>query len=154
MPTKSTSKNLVDVRQIAPATINTEILVMLTSIQIVLSDMSAPWEQTSGFSSKTLSNPYDRLMNTSGIASRDHAGSMDLCEAALQFASDTLKPGGHLVCKFYMGARDKELEKQLRLLFAEVHREKPESSRSESREAFFVALRRKSNATVSIDDHN
>lgn len=76
MPTKSTSKNLVDVRQIAPATINTEILVMLTSIQIVLSDMSAPWEQTSGFSSKTLSNPYDRLMNTSGIASRDHAGSM------------------------------------------------------------------------------
>lgn len=56
----------------------------------------------------------------------------DLCEAALQFASDTLRPGGHLVCKFYMGARDKELEKQLRLLFAEVHREKPESSRSVS----------------------
>ncbi|UKZ62599.1 uncharacterized protein TrAtP1_003840 [Trichoderma atroviride] len=134
IPTKSTSKNLVD---------------------IVLSDMSAPWEQTSGFGSKTLSNPYDRLMNTSGIASRDHAGSMDLCEAALQFASDTLKPGGHLVCKFYMGARDKELEKQLRLLFAEVHREKPESSRSESREAFFVALRRKSTASVSLQgDHN
>lgn len=36
------------------------------------------------------------------------------------------------MCKFYMGARDKELEKQLRLLFAEVHREKPESSRSVS----------------------
>ncbi|KAL6911081.1 23S ribosomal RNA methyltransferase [Trichoderma evansii] len=124
-------------------------------VDIVLSDMSAPWEQTSGFSSKSLSNPYDRLMNTSGIASRDHAGSMDLCEAALQFASDTLKPGGHLVCKFYMGARDKELEKQLRLLFAEVHREKPESSRSESREAFFVALRRKSTATISLEgDHN
>ncbi|KAL7926698.1 FtsJ-like methyltransferase domain-containing protein [Trichoderma austrokoningii] len=128
--TKPTSKNLVDV---------------------VLSDMSAPWEQTSGFSSRTLSNPYDRLMNTSGIAFRDHAGSMDLCEAALQFASDTLKPGGHLVCKFYMGARDKELEKKLRLLFAEVHREKPESSRSESREAFFVALRRKSTVTINIE---
>lgn len=74
--TKSTQKNLVDVRQIAPATTSTCTLLALTSIQIVLSDMSAPWEQTSGFSSKTLSNPYDRLMNTSGIASRDHAGSM------------------------------------------------------------------------------
>lgn len=74
--TKSTSKNLVDVSQIAPATTNTDILLVLTPIQIVLSDMSAPWEQTSGFSSKSLSNPYDRLMNTSGIASRDHAGSM------------------------------------------------------------------------------
>jgi 21S rRNA (uridine2791-2'-O)-methyltransferase len=31
-----------------------------------------------------------------------------------------------------MGARDKELEKKLRLLFAEVHREKPDSSRSVS----------------------
>ncbi|KAM0246701.1 hypothetical protein ACHAQJ_010137 [Trichoderma viride] len=53
--TKPTSKKLVD---------------------IVLSDMSAPWEQVSGFSSKSISNPYDRLMNTSGTASRDHAGSM------------------------------------------------------------------------------
>lgn len=38
--------------------------------------MSAPWDQTSGFSANTLSNPYRRLMNTSGIAFRDHAGSM------------------------------------------------------------------------------
>jgi 21S rRNA (uridine2791-2'-O)-methyltransferase len=33
-------------------------------------------------------------------------------------------------------------------MFAKVHREKPESSRSESREAFFVALRRKGNVTL------
>jgi hypothetical protein len=38
--------------------------------------MSAPWQQTSGFSSNTLSNPYRRLMNTSGMSFRDHAGSM------------------------------------------------------------------------------
>lgn len=50
---------------------------MLTSEpQVVLSDMSAPWEQTSGFSMNTLSNPYHRLMNTSGMPFRDHAGSM------------------------------------------------------------------------------
>ncbi|KAL2071360.1 hypothetical protein VTL71DRAFT_12595 [Oculimacula yallundae] len=85
----------------------------------------------------------DMMMNTSGIPFKDHAGSMDLCAAALQFARDTLRVGGHFVCKFYMGAEDKELERQLRAMFRSVHREKPESSRSESKEAFFVALRRK-----------
>lgn len=56
----------------------------------------------------------------------------DLCEAALQFASDTLKKGGHFVCKFYQGSEDRMFEKKLRVLFAKVHREKPESSRSVS----------------------
>ncbi|KPM44609.1 hypothetical protein AK830_g1942 [Neonectria ditissima] len=98
-------------------------------VDVVLSDMSAPWEQTSGFSVNTLSNPYHRLMNTSGNTFRDHAGSMDLCAAALQFASDTLKGGGHFVCKFYQGSEDKLLEQKLKKLFAKVYREKPESSR-------------------------
>ena len=43
-----------------------------------------------------------------------------------------LKFGGHFVCKFYQGAEDKALELQLKKLFAKVHREKPESSRSVS----------------------
>ncbi|OQU94673.1 hypothetical protein CLAIMM_01003 [Cladophialophora immunda] len=84
----------------------------------------------------------DMLMNTSGNAFRDHAGSMDLCRAALQFSYDTLKVGGHFVCKFYQGVEDKALEKSLKALFHKVHREKPESSRSESREAYFVGIRR------------
>jgi 21S rRNA (uridine2791-2'-O)-methyltransferase len=36
------------------------------------------------------------------------------------------------VCKFYQGSEDKQLESQLKKLFAVVHREKPESSRSVS----------------------
>jgi 21S rRNA (uridine2791-2'-O)-methyltransferase len=80
--------------------------------------------------------------------------------AALTFGFDTLRTGGHFVCKFYQGAEEKALEKRLKRLFAKVHREKPESSRSvsnalgrvwvrvvliteqESKEAYFVALRR------------
>lgn len=50
--------------------------------------------------------------------------------AALQFCFDTLRIGGHFVCKFYQGAEDKALEGQLKRLFHKVHREKPESSRS------------------------
>lgn len=85
----------------------------------------------------------DMMMNTSGMAFRDHAGSMDLCHAALTFAFDTLRTGGNFVCKYYQGSEDKALEKKLRRMFEKVFREKPESSRSESKEAFFVALKRK-----------
>ena len=118
-------------------------------VDVVLSDMSAPWEQTTGFWKRSLSDPYYRMMNTSGMSFRDHAGSMvsvylptdgaiihmltrakDLCLAALQFCFDTLRTGGHFVCKFYQGAEDKSLEARLRRLFHKVHREKPDSSRS------------------------
>jgi 21S rRNA (uridine2791-2'-O)-methyltransferase len=46
------------------------------TVDLVLSDMSAPWLQTSGFWKRSLSDPYIRMMNTSGINFRDHAGSM------------------------------------------------------------------------------
>ncbi|KAH8905650.1 ribosomal RNA methyltransferase MRM2 [Coniochaeta sp. PMI_546] len=110
--------------------------------------MSAPWPQTHGFTIRSLSNPYRRMMNTSGITFKDHAGSMDLCYAALSFASDTLKADGNFICKFYQGKEDKVLENKLKKIFKRVLREKPESSRSESREAYFVALRRKANMTL------
>lgn len=45
-------------------------------VDVVLSDMSAPWEQTTGFWKRTLSDPYIRMMNTSGINFKDHVGSM------------------------------------------------------------------------------
>lgn len=50
-------------------------------VDVVLSDMSAPWEIFSGLWKNTLSNPYYRMMNTSGNKFKDHAGSM-VCFAA------------------------------------------------------------------------
>jgi 21S rRNA (uridine2791-2'-O)-methyltransferase len=46
------------------------------AVDVVLSDMSEPWDHTAGFYKKSLSDPYFRMMNTSGNAFRDHAGSM------------------------------------------------------------------------------
>jgi 21S rRNA (uridine2791-2'-O)-methyltransferase len=46
------------------------------AVDVVLSDMSEPWDQTAGFYKKSLSDPYFRMMNTSGNAFRDHAGSI------------------------------------------------------------------------------
>jgi len=51
-------------------------------VDVVLSDMLAPWDQTEGFWKRSKSNPYYRMMNTSGINTRDHAGSM-VCTISL-----------------------------------------------------------------------
>ena len=45
-------------------------------VDLVLSDMWEPWDPLDGLYKKSISNPYFRLMNTSGNAFRDHAGSM------------------------------------------------------------------------------
>lgn len=45
-------------------------------VDVVLSDMSEPWPQTTGAWVRSVSDPYNRMMNTSGIAFKDHAGSM------------------------------------------------------------------------------
>ncbi|KAF8241638.1 23S ribosomal RNA methyltransferase [Wilcoxina mikolae CBS 423.85] len=117
-------------------------------VDVVLSDMCEPWPQSGGgLFKRSLTNPWHRMMNTSGTSFRDHAGSMDLCNAALLFALDVLKAGGHFVCKFYQGGEDKELEKRLKKVFKSVHRVKPDSSRKESKECYFVALRMDSSAT-------
>ncbi|KAF1356306.1 FtsJ-like methyltransferase-domain-containing protein [Delphinella strobiligena] len=119
-------------------------------VDVVLSDLSAPWEQITGTWIRSVNNPYRRMMNTSGMPFRDHAGSMDLCNAALTFCYSTLHTGGHFLCKFYQGGEDKAFEMRLRKLFEKVHREKPESSRPESKEAYFVALRRKPNVDRNL----
>lgn len=50
--------------------------------------------------------------------------------AALEFSFDTVKSGGHFLCKFYQGSEEKAFETKLKRLFAKVSREKPESSRA------------------------
>ncbi|GIZ48933.1 hypothetical protein CKM354_001197600 [Cercospora kikuchii] len=115
-------------------------------VNVVLSDMSEPWPLVTSSWIRSVSNPYLRLMNTSGIAARDHGGSMDLCMAALTFCFDTLATGGNFICKFYTGSEDQAMELRLKKLFEKVHRIKPDSTRKESKEAYFVGLRRKATA--------
>ncbi|WBW72929.1 mitochondrial 2' O-ribose methyltransferase Mrm2 [Schizosaccharomyces osmophilus] len=85
----------------------------------------------------------DMLHSTTGIRIRDHAVSMDLCNSAFQLAKTFLRPGGFFVCKYYMGSEEHEFQKSLMKVFKRVHIEKPKASVKESREAYFVCLRRK-----------
>lgn len=45
-------------------------------IDVLLSDMCEPWEQTTGFGKRSVSDAYFRMQNTTGVAFKDHAGSM------------------------------------------------------------------------------
>ena len=80
---ESTAKDGQDERLVDVSSSSREITCYRVSLpyanatdQIVLSDMSAPWPQLHGFSANSINNPYRRMMNTSGISFKDHAGSM------------------------------------------------------------------------------
>lgn len=113
-------------------------------VDVVLSDMYAPFLQITGYASKTTNIPYARMANTSGLAVRDHEMSMDLCDAALIVAIDLLKKNGKLVIKFFTGVQDKYLEQRLKVVFHKVQRFKPSACRRESKECYFVCLGKKS----------
>jgi len=46
------------------------------TVDVVLSDMWSPWAPSGKTFLRSLTVPYDRLMNTSGIRFRDHMASM------------------------------------------------------------------------------
>ena len=108
---------------------------------------------TTSHSPHKLDNPhniatyYTRASTRAQVSVRypdaDNRYHQNLCQAALTFTYDTLKTGGHFLCKFYQGSEDHALELRLRKLFEKVHRIKPESSRKESKEAYLLGLRRK-----------
>lgn len=95
----------------------------------------------------------DMLANLSGNPLRDAQLSLDLCQAALQFALLHLSPaasskaveGGkkvkspvRLVMKSLRSELSSEFERELKDYFASVSWIKPASSRPESREGFWV----------------
>ncbi|SCU80838.1 LAME_0B04742g1_1 [Lachancea meyersii CBS 8951] len=122
---------------------NSKTSVDSTPIDVIISDMYEPWPQTDGFWNNFTNSAYDRMANTSGIAVKDHSMSMDLCDAALVAAIDLLKPGGSFVCKLYTGEEDKLLENRLKRVFKDVQRFKPSACRNESKEIYFIGLKKK-----------
>jgi 23S rRNA (uridine2552-2'-O)-methyltransferase len=85
---------------------------------IVLSDMAAP---------------------ATGHRQTDHLRIMALCEAALDFARDVLKPGGTFLCKVLRGGTEHALLAEMKRDFAMVRHLKPKASRADSAELFVLA---------------
>jgi 23S rRNA (uridine2552-2'-O)-methyltransferase len=81
----------------------------------------------------------DMAPNTTGHRETDHLRIMGLVEAAVDFATQTLRPGGAFVSKAFQGGETAGVIARLKRQFASVRNVKPKSSRAESSEVYIVA---------------
>ena len=93
---------------------------------------------------KALDGPADLVMSdmaapTIGHSRTDHLRIMALAEAAYQFASEVLAPGGAFLCKLFQGGATKDLLDLLKRDFETVRHVKPPASRADSAEIYVVA---------------
>ncbi|KAJ2722154.1 2' O-ribose methyltransferase [Coemansia sp. Benny D115] len=86
----------------------------------------------------------DMAPSFTGHHSTDAARTMNLCEDVLAFSNEFLAHGGNLVMKFFMGGGEAELRRALRGGFERVLVTKPEASRKQSSEQYFVCMRKTS----------
>lgn len=89
--------------------------------------------------------PFNLVMSdmappTTGNRVTDQARSLNLAEEAFLVASQNLKNGGNFIVKIFMGSDADNWLKSLKTFFASIKPFKPKSSRSESKEIFYIAL--------------
>jgi 23S rRNA (uridine2552-2'-O)-methyltransferase len=81
----------------------------------------------------------DMATSSTGHAKTDHLRIMGLAEAAAEFASEILAPGGAFLCKVLQGGTERVLLERLKRGFASVKHVKPPASRAESAELYVLA---------------
>ncbi len=85
----------------------------------------------------------DMLPNVTGVAAVDQPRSIYLCELALEFARDRLKPGGAFLVKILQGEGFDPYLQSMRALFTRVVTRKPAASRGISREVYLLGQGKK-----------
>jgi len=81
----------------------------------------------------------DMAPNVSGVAAVDQPRAMYLCELALDFCRQSLRPGGSLVIKVFQGEGFDAFFRDVKSSFSRVVTRKPKASRPKSREVYLVA---------------
>ena len=81
----------------------------------------------------------DMAANATGHAKTDHLKIMALVEAAADFASEVLRPGGTFLAKVLQGGTEGALLAGLKRDFSNVKHVKPAASRTDSAELYLLA---------------
>jgi 23S rRNA (uridine2552-2'-O)-methyltransferase len=81
----------------------------------------------------------DMAPNMTGMSDVDHDRSMHLVDLAVEFAGQTLRPGGDLLLKVFQGREFQPLLARLRRSFESVKLRKPKASRPRSAEVYVLA---------------
>jgi len=85
----------------------------------------------------------DAAPSTTGNRSVDTLRSLDLAEAALNYAEASLAKGGNLVIKVFQGGDTGKLLKAIRSLFEKGKSFKPQACRAGSFETYYLGLGRR-----------
>ncbi|RPJ05818.1 MAG: RlmE family RNA methyltransferase [Spirochaetaceae bacterium] len=93
----------------------------------------------------TEAGPYDVIVSdaapaTTGQREIDTLASMALAESVLHLAEQSLKKHGNFAVKIFQGAGEAEYLKGLRTRFEKVKGFKPQASRKESFETYYIGL--------------
>src|SRR3569832_1952654 len=80
----------------------------------------------------------DMAPNISGVMLRDQARHYELCELALDFAMNWLKPDGAFLVKVFQGVGFEDFRARMRQAFEQVLIRKPDASRDRSTEVYFA----------------
>lgn len=83
----------------------------------------------------------DMSPNISGIMLSDQARQYELCELALDFTANWLKPEGAFLVKVFQGVGFEDFRAQMRQAFEQVLIRKPEASRDRSNEVYLLGRR-------------
>ena len=81
----------------------------------------------------------DMAPNLSGVAAADSARIEHVCELAIDFSLNHLKPNGALIMKIFHGSSYSSVVHQMKQVFKTVSPRKPKASRDKSRETFLLA---------------
>ncbi|XP_075942535.1 rRNA methyltransferase 2, mitochondrial [Anarhichas minor] len=81
----------------------------------------------------------DMAPNASGFREMDHEKLVTMCLSLIDMAERVLQPGGSLVCKYWDGILAHKLQEKLSSVFGKVQTLKPNASRKESAERYFLA---------------
>lgn len=83
----------------------------------------------------------DMAPKTSGQIFIDQAKSLELCERAFFIAQNLLKPNGNFLCKIFQSKEGDDFLRELRKHFGFVKTSKPEGSKKQSKEVFYVCMK-------------
>ena len=82
----------------------------------------------------------DLAPNVSGVWEVDHARQIELARCAVRVGGKLLRASGSMLVKVFQGSEVEEFRDGMRSLFREFRIVKPQASRSESAELYFLGL--------------
>uniref|UniRef100_A0A3P8TEP2 rRNA methyltransferase 2, mitochondrial n=1 Tax=Amphiprion percula TaxID=161767 RepID=A0A3P8TEP2_AMPPE len=81
----------------------------------------------------------DMAPNASGFRDMDHEKLITMCLSLIDLAEKVLQPQGSLLCKYWDGILTRRLQEKLSSVFGGVRTLKPQASRKDSAERYFLA---------------